>query len=157
MTAFAETFVKDLRKFCRMILSNEVTETFRCSETTINYSINIGNIPPSPVQHAEFTVAHKMPKSRRASRQLRLISDRDSQAVQSVGESFRQMKCFSRERNSKVVTICDSVQMMTSNNGSVAARQRGGGEESLYDITANISKWKYSHIDRMTLLKDFTR
>ena len=140
----------------KMTLINDETDKPGTVENAVNFSINVSDIPPTPVQHAEFTVTCQ-PRSRRSSRQQRLISDKDGHNLQLVSDSLQQLKCYSRESNSKMMAICDSVKISEAKKSSLAARQQGGGESSVYDVTSSICEPKYSHLDRMTLLKGFIR
>lgn len=125
--------------------------------TTVNYSISVDDIPPPPELHAEFTVGRKLLKKPRSLRHQRLLSDRDSHALNFVSDSLRRIKCCSRDQNSNIMTVCDRVKMSSPKRSSLVARQRGGGEDSLFEITSNITQWKYSQIDRMALIKHYIR
>lgn len=123
--------------------------------TTVNYTFNIDDVPTSPTQHVEFTVIPKI-QMRRSLRKERLKSDRDGHFLHSVSENIRQIRCYSRDGSGR-----GSIEKFSRQHSSLSnpkSYQRVGEvDDSLYDISANITGWKYSHIDRMALLKKFTR
>lgn len=135
---------------------------------TVCYSFNIEDIPPSPTQHAEFTIS---PKQRRSTlRKQRVLSDRNMQSLRLVSEDLRQLRaCNSQSRDGTPNRQCGSIPRDLNNNVNIdlnleleiAQRRRADSglcsktatEGSLYEITSSISDWKYSHLERTTLIR----